>query len=289
MDKKQDNKPQVETTGHEWDGIQEYNNPLPRWWLWTFLVCVLFSIGYMVVYPAIPVGKDFTKGTLGWTQYNRLDKQMAQADEAKAVFEQQIATSSVEDIIKNPELHPYAVAGGKAAFALNCSQCHGSNANGATGYPSLLDDEWIWGGDIANIIQTIQHGIRYYDDPDTRDSVMMAYGDMEMLTEAEILDVIHYIQTIALEAKETASSERGKEVYELNCASCHGANLGGGQEFGAPPLNNDIWLYGGTEEILKETLYKGRQGQMPAFGSRLDENTIKKLAVFVHSLSGGQQ
>lgn len=282
-------KQEVKTTGHEWDGIEEYNNPLPRWWLWTFVICIIWALGYVVLYPAIPMGKDFSKGTLGWNQYNNLDKKIAEADEAKQSFNDQISASSVQEIIDNPELHPFAVAGGKAAFALHCSQCHGSNANGAKGYPSLLDDEWLWGGEIADIVQTITHGIRYYDDPETRDSAMMAYGDMEMLSEKEILDVIHYIQTVALAAKETASSERGKVVFADNCASCHGANLGGGQEFGAPALNNDIWLYGSSEEVLKETLYKGRAGQMPAFGSRLDENTIKKLAVFVHSLSGGQE
>lgn len=287
MNKKVEKK-EVQTTGHEWDGIQEYNNPLPRWWLWSTYACIVFGIVYMILYPAIPMGKEFTKGVLGWTQYNSLDKSVAEAEEGKKVFEDQIADSSVQEIISNPDLHPFAVAGGKAAFSLHCSQCHGLNANGAKGYPSLLDDEWLWGGEIADIIQTITHGVRSYDDPDTRDSAMMAYGDMEMLSEKEILDVVHYIQTVALAAKETASSERGKAVYADNCVSCHGANLGGDKEFGAPALNNDIWLYGSTEEVLKETLYKGRAGQMPAFASRLDENTIKKLAVYVHSLSGGQ-
>lgn len=279
----------VKTMGHEWDGIQEYNNPLPRWWLWCFYISIVWAIGYCIYYPAIPLLNSFTEGTAGWSQYKELQDAKDKAAEKQEGFNNAITTRSVEQVLADPELANFAIAAGKAQFALHCSQCHGSGAAGAKGYPNLLDDEWIWGGRIEDIVYTITHGIRSYDSDETRDNVMAAYGKDEMLTAQEIADVTRYIKVISQDFLENDASERGMTIFQENCTSCHGENGEGMQEMGAPALNNDVWLYGGHSNDIIESLNNGRAGMMPAFGQKLNESDIKKLAAYVYSLSGGEK
>ncbi len=287
---KKDKNPQEEpeTTGHEWDGIQEYNNPLPRWWVWVFIVTVVWSIGYCIVYPSWPgISRPF-QGIAGWSQYGQLEQSMSKAVAMQAPFNEKIASQSASKIMADSGLRDFAVAGGKAAFALHCSQCHGSGAQGGEGYPNLLDDEWIWGGTIEDIEYTIRHGVRSMDDEDTRQAaVMQGFGKDGLLSKEEILDVIHHIRFIT--GQEKKRSHEGASLFAQNCASCHGNSGEGMHEFGAPALNNRIWLYGGSEDTLYETIYYGRGGMMPHWGEKLDDVTIKKLAIYIHSLSGGEQ
>lgn len=279
-------KPEVETTGHSWDGIEEYNNPLPMWWLWVFVACIVFSAGYVIYYPMWPGVKSVSE------EYSRADlmKTMEQARAAKAPLDAAITAHSPEQINGDADMKRYAIESGRALFAVNCIQCHGAGGAGAKGYPNLLDDEWLYGGTLAEIVTTITHGIRSGDDPSTRDvGSMLAFGRDELLTQEQIGDVINYVKTLAYGYKGNESSARGATVFAENCASCHGDQGQGMREMGAPPLNNPIWLYGGDSATLHETLHNGRAGVMPSFSKRgLSETDIKKLAVYVHSLGGGE-
>lgn len=276
------------TTGHEWDGIKEYDNPLPRWWLWTLLATVIFSVGYVIYYPAIPTVSSFTKGIAGWSQYKKLDESLQKANAAKADYDAAVDAQTIDLIMADPALRDYAFQAGKALFALNCSQCHGAGGAGAKGYPNLLDNEWLWGGTVEAISTTIHHGIRAADDADTRNNMMMAYGDEEVLDKNQILDVVRYVQLLSGQTTASQVTERGKAIFAENCATCHGEQGEGIQEMGAPALNNAIWLYGGDHSTLVETLTHGRGGVMPAWGGKLSESDIKKLTVYVHGLGGGE-
>mgnify|MGYP000312261113 CR=1 FL=1 len=182
----------VETTGHEWDGIKELNNPLPRWWLWTFYACIAFAVGYVIYYPAIPLLEGSTMGISGETNRSLLHAELAQADAAKAGLLSRIESTGLEDIRSNEELFRFAVAGGSSLYKVNCSQCHGSGAQGAPGYPNLNDDDWIWGGDLESIYTTIRHGVRNAEDDDARVSQMPAFGD-GVLETPQIADVTQYV------------------------------------------------------------------------------------------------
>ncbi|MCB9979130.1 MAG: cytochrome-c oxidase, cbb3-type subunit III [Rhodospirillales bacterium] len=279
----------TETTGHEWDGIREYNNPLPRWWVWCFLITVVWGIGYVIYYPAIPLLHGSTPGTSGWNQYDQLDRSLAAAKALHGPLDEKIAALEPEKILSDPSLRTFAIQGGKAAFANNCAQCHTSSGGGGKGYPNLLDDEWMWGGKIEDIVQTIRHGIRSSGDEDTHSSAMTAFGKEGLLTKDQILDVIQHVRVISGNAEPSDASARGQTLFTQNCAACHGESGQGSHEVGAPPLNNDIWLYGGSEDTLYKTIYGGRGGVMPHWAGRLDDVTIKKLAIYVHSLSGGEK
>lgn len=286
VNKKQDNK-KPETMGHEWDGIQEYNNPVPLWWKTIFIACILFAIGYMIYYPSIPfAGKDgYFAGIGNWSQYSKLEKELNDAKEQTKDLDAQISKLTIAEIEANPELKEYAIATGKSRFAVSCSQCHGLGANGNKGVANLLDDEWIWGSDIENIKYTITNGVRDYTNEDTRSGVMQAFGLDEVLDKKEIKDVVRYVQVLAYNASENASSDRGKVIYEENCAVCHGGVGEGNQELGAPALNNQVWLYGGDRRTLVETITEGREAKMTSFKEILSQDDIKRLVVYVRSLS----
>lgn len=180
-EKEIDSVTNVETTGHEWDGIKELNNPLPRWWLYTFYACIVFAIGYAVYYPAIPLIEGATQGISGTTTRGELHQEMAEVEAGRADMLEQIRGMDVGEIQANPELARFAAAGGASAFKVYCSQCHGSGAQGAAGYPNLNDDDWLWGGSIDQIAATIRHGVRYEADGDTRYSEMPAFGRDQLL------------------------------------------------------------------------------------------------------------
>ena len=278
---------EVRTTGHEWDGIEEWNNPLPKWWLYTFYACIIWAIGYWIIYPAWPTVSSYTKGYLGYSQRAQVNKDIATAKEQTAVFSDKIAESDFETIKADPELLSFALAGGQAAFGDNCAPCHGRGAQGYVGYPNLRDDAWLWGGSIDGIQQTILHGIRS-DDPKTRMSMMPAFGELGMLNREQISDTAEYVMSLSGNEQDAEAAARGQELYATNCAACHGTDGAGNQALGAPNLTDELWLYGGEKDTLVETITYSRAGMMPAFSERLDPATIKKLAIYVHSLGGGQ-
>ncbi|MEE4237059.1 MAG: cytochrome-c oxidase, cbb3-type subunit III [Anderseniella sp.] len=286
-DKEIDKVSGVETTGHEWDGIKELNNPLPRWWLWTFYATIVFSVGYMAYYPAIPLIEGSTMGISGQTNRSVLQQELKAASEANAGLVSRIETSSLQDIRTNDELFRFAVAGGQSLYKVNCSQCHGSGAQGAPGYPNLNDDDWLWGGDLDAIYTTIKHGVRN-GTADARDSLMPAYGE-GILEAPQIVQVANYVMQLSGQEHDAASASTGKELYAENCAACHGEDGKGGRDFGAPNLADQLWLYGGTVDQVATQISKPKHGVMPAWGPKLDEAEVKKLTVYVHSLGGGEQ
>ena len=276
------------TTGHSWDGIKELNTPLPRWWLYTFYGCVIWALGYTVLYPAWPLPGGATKGLLGWTSRGQLEQQMEAAAAAQKDTVDKIAAMNVDEILKDPALLAYAQAAGAAAFKVNCVQCHGSGAAGGAGYPNLNDDDWLWGGTPEALYTTLKHGIRYTDDPETRDSQMPAFGIDGILTPEQIDQVANYVVTLSGETADQGKAEAGKQVYAENCASCHGEDGKGLRDFGAPNLTDKIWLYGGSIDEVKAQIVKPRMGVMPGWTKRLDDAEIKELAIYVHSLGGGE-
>jgi cytochrome c oxidase cbb3-type subunit 3 len=278
----------TETTGHEWDGIKELNTPLPRWWLWTYYACIIWAVGYMIAYPAIPLIKGSTAGLLGTTNRTELAVAMKDAKQGQKKFLDQIAAKSLEEIRNDKALFEFATSGGKAAFAINCIQCHGSGAQGSKGYPNLNDDDWLWGGDLESIYTTIKHGIRFAADDDTRVSDMPAFGKDEVIEKEQIVQVAAFIGSLSKQEVDAQAAKKGAAVYEENCASCHGEKGKGGKEFGAPNLSDAIYFYGGTQQDYIKQISNPKHGEMPAWAARLDDNTIKQLAIYVHSLGGGE-
>ena len=284
-----DKKAIVGTTGHEWDGIQELNNPLPRWWLFTFYACIVWAIGYWVVYPAIPLVSSFTEGTFGWHSRSAVVADLEGLKTLRAPMNAKIEAASLADIEKTPELLSFARAQGSAAFAVNCSPCHGAGAQGFKGYPNLNDDDWLWGGSLDSIHTTLLHGIRWDADKDTRSSMMPAFGKDGILKPAEISVVADYVRSLSgLPTDKDVDLASGQKIFADNCAACHGDKGEGNQEMGAPKLNDKIWLYGSDKSVIMERITLGGGGIMPAWGTRLDAPTIKSLAVYVHTLGGGQ-
>ena len=278
----------VETTGHSWDGIKELNNPLPRWWLWTFYACIAFALVYTILYPAWPLVNSATTGLLGWSSRGELAEETAAANAARAGQLERLASLSVEEIDADADLRTMAIAGGRAAFKVNCVQCHGSGAEGGPGYPNLNDDAWLWGGSLDAIHTTLQHGIRYATDDDTRVSEMPAFGRDGILDREQIGDVAEYVLSFGGNADDKAAAEKGQVVFADNCAACHGETGEGMKEVGAPALNDAIWLYGGSKADIVAQVTAPRHGVMPAWSERLGETPVKELTVYVHSLGGGQ-
>lgn len=279
----------VETTGHDWDGIKELNNPAPRWWLWVWFLTFVFSVGYWIVYPAWPTLANFTGGAFGWSEYAELKDSQAELVKMRAGQEAKIEAATLEQIAADTALYDYARSAGAAVFRNNCTVCHGSGGAGGPGYPALVDDDWMWGGKLADIYNTIRVGVRSTH-ADTQQNAMPAWGKDGMLTAAEIEEVVEYVGKMneGEEAAKTPAYEKGKAVYAANCAVCHGDNGEGGVSAGAPRLNDAIWLYGGDHASLMETVTNARAGIMPTWEGRLSDSNIKELAVYVHSLGGGQ-
>ncbi|TFI59676.1 cytochrome-c oxidase, cbb3-type subunit III [Sphingomonas parva] len=278
----------TETMGHEWDGIEELNTPLPRWWLWAFYATIAWGVVYMVLFPAWPLIDRATGGTLGWSSRAQLEQELAAEQAKKAPLLKALAATPVEQLPANPALMQAAVEGGRAAFRVNCVACHGSGAAGSKGYPNLNDDDWLWGGDLKAIEYTITHGTRQPDHDATRFSQMPAFGRDGMLKAEEIGDLAAHVRTISGQQKPGAASQRGGALFAQNCASCHGAGGEGNRAVGAPNLKDAIWLYGGDSETIQATIANSRYGVMPKWGGRLDPVTIKMLAAYVHSLGGGE-
>ena len=276
----------IDTTGHSWDGIKELNNPLPRWWLWTFYLTIIWGIGYMIAYPAWPLVNKATAGVLGYSTRGEVAQEIARFEAANADIMAELAVADLETLDQNPELARFATSAGGAVFRNNCSQCHGSGAAGAVGYPNLLDDDWLWGGDFENIAYTVRHGIRNEEDWDARYSQMTAFDDI--LTNGEIEAVVNHVLAISGQSHDAALATAGSELFLDNCAACHGDEGLGNRDLGAPNLANNLWLYGGDPATLEQTIRYARFGVMPPWGTRLSEAEIRAVTAYVHQLGGGE-
>ena len=276
------------TTGHEWDGIKELNTPLPRWWIITFYACIVWAVGYWIVYPAWPLVSGYTSGVLHYSSRADVAVELAKLEKMRGEKMVALGAASLADIEKDPALLALARARGKTVFGDNCAPCHGSGAAGAKGFPNLNDDDWLWGGSLDQIMQTIQFGVRS-GHPKTHESAMLAFGKDGMLKSDQIVTVANYVRSLSgLSTREGFDPVAGRKIFAENCISCHGNAGKGSQEVGAPNLTDMIWLYGSDESTIIETLTNGRSGVMPAWTDRLDPSTIKAMAVYVHSLGGGQ-
>lgn len=276
----------VETTGHEWDGIRELNNPMPRWWVWTFYATIVWALGYTILYPAWPLVNEATKGVLNYSSRAELAGDLEGAKIAQGEVIEKISKVSLEEILADPQLAQFATAGGASAFRVNCVQCHGTGAAGGQGYPNLNDDEWLWGGDINAIYQTIAHGVRDPVDADTRVSEMPAFIDI--LQPEEVRQVAAYVVSLSGTPRDPSMVEPGQQLYADTCASCHGENGEGIRDLGAPNLADAIWLKVQGEAEIAQQIQAPRHGVMPAWNARLSNETVKQLAVYVHSLGGGE-
>lgn len=277
----------VETTGHEWDGIKELNNPLPRWWLWTFYACIIWALVYTIFYPAWPMLSSATTGVLGYSSRADLAKTMSEVQVGNQAVVSKIAELPVADILADPELTRFAAAAGESAFKVNCTQCHGTGAAGGPGYPNLNDDSWIWGGTIDAIYTTIAHGVRSTTDPDTRFNIMPNFGADQLLDAASIDTLAQYVASLS-GVEGGVNTPEGAQLFTDNCAACHGEGGTGLTDLGGPNLTDAIWLYDGSLEAIKGQINKPRHGVMQAWSEKLNDTTIKELAVYVHGLGGGE-
>lgn len=272
------------TMGHEWDGIAEYNNPLPRWWVIVFMVTVVWAVGYAVLMPSFPAAKEYFAGMLGYSSRASLRGDISSTADARAAWLEPMKTMEAPAIAANSELLQVAMRGGEVIFKENCAACHGIGGVGARGYPALVDDEWLWGGTLPEIVATVVHGVRS-EDPQAHASLMPAFGRDGILQRPEIAALADYV--LALSEGKTGA-EAGHALFEANCAVCHGANGEGTRENGAPALNNQIWLYGNSRNDIVAQISNPNHGVMPAWGGRLSDVEIKQVAIYVHSLGGGQ-
>jgi len=280
-------KKQVKTTGHIFDGIEEYNNRLPKWWKIVFVACIFIALIYALFYPSIPTHKGFFKGLSGWTSHNVLNKDLEKVKETRKVYYEKIKTSSFDEIKKDPQLKEFAIKGATYFFQDNCAPCHAKGGGGQKGgFPVLVDDDWLWGGKIEEIYKTINYGIRN-SNPDSRQNAMLRFEGI--LTKGQISDVADFVLSLSDKNYKVSGIARGAEVFAKNCVSCHGKDGKGNQYLGAPNLTDKIWLYGGTKENIVAQVNNPKLGMMPAWGERLDPEIIKMLTIYVHELGGGQK
>jgi cytochrome c oxidase cbb3-type subunit 3 len=276
------------TTGHEWDGIKELNTPLPRWWVTTFYLCIVWSVGYWIVYPAWPLVSGYTSGVLQYSSRAEVAVDLANLEKIRGDKMVALGAASLADIEKDPALLALARARGKTVFGDNCAACHGTGAAGSKGFPNLNDDDWLWGGSLDQIMQTIQFGARS-GHANAHEGQMLAFGKDGTLKREEIVTVANYVRSLSgLPTRPGYDAAAGAKIFADNCTACHGDAAKGNQEVGAPNLTDKIWLYGSDEATIIETVTNGRAGVMPAWVGRLDPATIKAMAVYVHSLGGGK-
>ncbi|MFN0113944.1 MAG: cytochrome-c oxidase, cbb3-type subunit III [Paracoccaceae bacterium] len=291
-----------ETTGHIWDiDLREYNNPLPRWWLYTFYVTIVWGLAYAIAYPAWPMITQATQGMLGHSARADVAAEIKRFADANAPIEAKLVATDLTAIADDPELANFTRNAGAAVFKTYCAQCHGAGAAGAKGYPNLLDNDWLWGGDIGAIHTTITHGIRNTTDADARGAYayMPAWSDRAppgpmtdaapaKLTDAEVAQVVNHLLKLSGQTADAAMAAAGQPLYADNCAACHGDDGTGNRDLGAPDLTDAIWLFGGDEAALTQTIAFGRGGAMPNWTPRLSEAQIRAVAAYVHGLGGGE-
>lgn len=297
MSKKADRKPgEVPTTGHAWDGIEEYDNPLPRWWLWVLYATIVWGIGYVIAYPAWPMIQGATPGLLGYSSRGEYVAAEAEVVARNGAIKAELAAADIVTLAgqSGTPLHDYAVQLGGGVFRANCVQCHGAGAQGlqAAGYPSLLDDDWLWGGTPDAIAHTVAHGIRNEQSLDSRYSQMPAFGGM--IAAPQITELAHHVRAISGQDHDAALAEAGAATYAQQCTVCHGPAGEGKKSMGAPALNDAVWLYGGSVARISESIANARFGVMPAWAeeyrgaSGLDPAEVKAVALYVHQLGGGE-
>jgi len=258
-------------TGHTWDGdLREYNNPLPKWWLWLFYITVVFGLLYLVLYP----GLGTLKGVKGWTQATQWQAENDAAEARVASYLAPFATMTVPELAANAQ----AMATANNLFQNNCAQCHGADGGGARGFPNLANSDWQWGGDPDSIVQTIANG---------RVAAMTPWG--EVLGPEGVDQVVAYVRQLSGQEHDAALASAGATQFMTFCAACHGADGKGMTAVGAPNLTDDVWLYGGDLETIRTTVVHGRMGQMPAFQDKLGEQRVRLLAAYVLKMSGGAQ
>ncbi|HVW72289.1 MAG TPA: cytochrome-c oxidase, cbb3-type subunit III [Rhizomicrobium sp.] len=277
----------TETTGHEWDGIKELDTPMPRWWVGIFLATIVWAVGYWIVYPAWPGITGYTHGLLNHSQRDEVTANVAALKTARAGREQALSNASLARIQSDPALLQFAMAEGKAAFGDNCAPCHGSGGQGAHGYPNLNDDVWLWGGSLSDIQHTITVGVRAGAE-DTRKSQMPSFGRDGMLKPEQISDLTEYVVHLSGRPADLRAVKRAAQLFADNCAACHGPAGKGNRAYGAPNLTDNEWLYGPRREDISDQIWNGHGGVMPTWRGRLSPETIKSLAVYVHSLGGGE-
>jgi cytochrome c oxidase cbb3-type subunit III len=277
-------------TGHVWDGIRELNTPLPRWWLWLFYATIVWSIGYWIVYPSWPLVSSYTTGAFNWSSREAIVSELEALKAQRAPMVSRLAAASLQQIVADPQLLEFARAQARPAFGENCAPCHGAGGGGAKGYPNLNDNDWIWGGKLDDIAETIRHGVRSGDSKSRLGPPMPDFGRDGRLKRAEIEIVADYVRSAAgLATDPKADLAAGKAIFVQYCTVCHGENGKGNRDLGAPDLTDAIWLYGSDKATIVEGIWNGRAGMMPAWAGRLEETTIKALAVYVHTLGGGEQ
>jgi cytochrome c oxidase cbb3-type subunit III len=278
----------TETTGHVWDDdLKELNEPLPKWWLYTFYACIAWAIGYQVLYPAWPLLQGYTKGVLAYSQRETVAVEIEEAQQAQSAYRTKLSETPLTEVRSNPDLLRFAIASGSAAFATNCAPCHGRGAQGFPGYPNLNDDDWVWGGTAEQILKTIKYGVRS-DHKETHATQMPRFGTDKLLEPAQIQDAAEFVMSLSGLPHNAEAAGRSAALFAEQCAVCHGERGGGNQELGAPVLSDAIWLYGNRREDIVQSITTGRGGKMPAWAGRLDDVTIKALTVYVLSLGGAK-
>lgn len=277
----------TETTGHEWDGIRELDTPLPRWWLWIFYATIVFSIGYWILMPAWPGLTGYTPGILHRSDRAQLAKDLAALQAQRGAQGARLTNASLEEIQRDPALLSYAMAVGASKFGDNCATCHGTGGTGGKGYANLRDDVWLWGGSLEDIQRTITYGVRA-DDPNTRTSQMPGFGTGQLLKPDQIDDLTEYVVALSHRKADSAAVARAAPLFAQNCTVCHGPDGRGNQSMGAPNLTDQDWLYGSDRASIRGQIWNGHNGVMPAWGHRLDPNTIKALTVYVYVNAGGR-
>ena len=276
----------VETTGHEWDGIRELDNPLPRWWLWIFYGCIAFAVGYWILMPAWPGLHGYTHGLLHNSSRAQVVKDLKVLSDQRGAAGARLKSASLEQIEADPALQAYALEEGQSIFGDNCATCHGQGGTGGKGYPNLRDDVWLWGGSLQAIEHTIRVGVRS-EDPDARFSMMPSFGKDAILPPAQIDDLTEYVVALSHRPANAAAVARAAPLFQANCGVCHGPQGRGNQAFGAPNLTDADWLYGSDRAAIHDQIWNGHGGVMPAWGRRFDDAKIKALAVYIHVKSGG--
>ena len=276
----------VETTGHEWDGIRELDNPLPRWWLWVWYGTIAASIVYWVLMPAWPGLNGYTKGLLNHSDRANVARELQDLHALRGAQEVRLQNATLQEIEADPELLTHALAVGQSMFGDNCATCHGVGGAGAVGYPNLRDDVWLWGGSLEDIEHTIRVGVRA-SHPDTRMSQMPAFGRDRMLSSAQISDLTEYVFALSGRDADRAAVGRAAQLYADNCAACHADDGSGVRELGAPDLTDQEWLYGADRAAISGQIHNGRNGVMPAWEDRFSPTLVKALAVYIHANAAG--
>lgn len=255
-----------ESMGHSFDGIEELNNPLPKWWSLMFWITIIYSLGYLALYP----GLGSYQGLLGWSSTGQWQTEMDKAENTYGPIYEKMASTPIEELVKNNE----ALSMGQRLFANNCAVCHGSDARGAQGYPNLTDNDWLYGSNPAQIKQSIMMG---------RSGLMPALGGA--LGEQGTKQVASYVRSLNGYSVDTEAAALGEQKFKMFCVACHGMDAKGNQLLGAPNLTDGIWLYGGSQKMVEQTISQGRSGKMPPHKDLLGEEKVHILATYIYNFA----